>query len=50
MLERGPQDRLLVLCHGYGLPVSDLTDRLGLLDPDGRFLVVTPARSATATR
>ena len=39
---RGPQDRLLVLCHGYGLPVSDLTDRLGLLDPDGRFLVVTP--------
>ena len=39
---RGPQDRLLVLCHGYGLPVSDLTDRLGLLDPNGRFLVVTP--------
>ena len=34
---RGPQDRLLVLCHGYGLPVSDLTDRLELLDPDGRW-------------
>ena len=34
--------RLLVLVHGYGEPVDDLTDRLALLDPDGRHLVVAP--------
>ena len=38
----GPASRLLVLLHGYGEPASDLTDRLDLLDPDGRFLVVVP--------
>lgn len=34
--------RLLVLVHGYGEPVDDLTDRLGLIDPEGRHLVVAP--------
>lgn len=38
----GPQERLLVLLHGYGEPASDLADRLDLLDPDGRFLAVVP--------
>lgn len=38
----GPQSRLLVLLHGYGEPASDLTDRLHLLDPDGRCCVVVP--------
>lgn len=38
----GPQDRLLVLCHGYGLSPAELTDRLELLDPDAEFLVVAP--------
>ena len=34
--------RLLVLVHGYGEPVEALTDRLALLDPEGRHLVVAP--------
>lgn len=38
----GPQSRLLVLLHGYGEPATDLTDRLHLIDPDGRFRVVVP--------
>lgn len=38
----GPQDRLLVLLHGYGEPASDLADRLDVIDPDGRFLAVVP--------
>lgn len=29
-----------MLNHGYGLPASDLTDRLGLLDPTGECTVV----------
>lgn len=39
----GPQERLLVLLHGYGEPPEQLTDRLDLIDPDARFLVVVPA-------
>lgn len=35
-------ERLLVLLHGYGLPSSDLTDRLDLLDPERRCTVVAP--------
>lgn len=35
-------ERLLVLLHGYGLPSSDLTDRLSLLDPDDACTVVVP--------
>lgn len=31
-----------MLLHGYGEPSSDLVDRLGLIDPDGRFLTVVP--------
>lgn len=38
----GAGDRLLVLLHGYGLPVTDLTDRLDLLDPERRCTVVAP--------
>ncbi|UDY37820.1 hypothetical protein [Dermatobacter hominis] len=38
----GSPDRLLVLVHGYGLPISALTDRLHLIDPDGALLAVTP--------
>jgi predicted esterase len=38
----GAPDRLLVLLHGYGEPAAQLTDRLDLLDPDGRFLVAAP--------
>lgn len=38
----GPQDRLLVLLHGYGEPTEELTDRLDLIDPDGCFLAVVP--------
>lgn len=39
---RGPQHRLLVLLHGYGEPAEQLTDRLGLLDPDGTYVAVVP--------
>lgn len=39
----GPQDRLLVLLHGYGEPTEPLTDRLPLIDPDGRYKVVVPS-------
>lgn len=43
VLERdGEQSRLLVLLHGYGEPVADLTRRLPLLDPGARFLAVAP--------
>ena len=38
----GPATRLLVLLHGYGEPVADLTRRLTLLDPGGVFLAVAP--------
>lgn len=34
--------RLLLLLHGYGMPVDDLVDRLHLLDPAGRCTVVVP--------
>ncbi|MFN8018895.1 MAG: hypothetical protein U0P45_12325 [Acidimicrobiales bacterium] len=34
--------RLLVLVHGYGEPVATLTDRLALIDPERRHLVVAP--------
>jgi predicted esterase len=43
VIERdGEQSRLLVLLHGYGEPVADLTRRLPLFDPDARFLAVAP--------
>jgi predicted esterase len=38
----GVGERLLVLLHGYGLPSSDLTDRLSQLDPFGRCTVAVP--------
>ena len=38
----GPQSRLLVLLHGYGQPTAELTDRIGVIDPHGRFRVVVP--------
>ena len=38
----GPQDRLLLLVHGYGEPAAPMTDRLDLIDPDGRFVAVVP--------
>jgi predicted esterase len=38
----GPASRLLVLLHGYGEPIGELTDRLPLIDPEGRFLAVAP--------
>lgn len=40
--DRGPATRLLVLVHGYGESPDALTDRLELLDPQGRFHVVVP--------
>lgn len=40
--DAGAGDRLLVLLHGYGLPVEDLTDRIDLLDPERRCTVVAP--------
>jgi predicted esterase len=39
---RGPQDRLLLLLHGYGQSPHELTSRLDLLDPDGRYRAVVP--------
>jgi phospholipase/carboxylesterase len=39
----GEQSRLLVLLHGYGEPVDELTDRLDRIDPDARYLAVAPA-------
>lgn len=39
----GPQDRLLVFVHGYAEPPSLFVDRLDLIDPEGRYLVVTPS-------
>ena len=43
IVDRGRSpERLLVLVHGYGLPIADLTDRLHLIDPEGAFLVATP--------
>ena len=43
VIERdGTQSRLLVLLHGYGEPVADLTGRLALFDPDAKFLAVAP--------
>jgi predicted esterase len=43
VIERdGEQSRLLVLLHGYGEPVADLTRRLPLFDPDAQFLAVAP--------
>jgi predicted esterase len=38
----GVGERLLVLLHGYGLPASDLTDRLAVLDPHRRCTVAVP--------
>jgi predicted esterase len=38
----GDGSRLMVLLHGYGEPASDLTDRLDLIDPSGRFVVAVP--------
>lgn len=44
VLERdGAQDRLLVLVHGYGEPPTNLTDRIEMIDPDGRFCTVVPS-------
>ncbi len=40
--DRGLATRLLVLVHGYGESPDSLTDRLELLDPEGRFHVVVP--------
>ena len=43
VIERdGEQSRLLVLLHGYGEPVADLTRRLPLFDPGAQFLAVAP--------
>ncbi len=39
---RGPQERLLVLIHGYGEPPAMLIDRLAQLDPEARCLAVAP--------
>lgn len=39
---RGPQDRLLLLIHGYGQPIEELASRVDLLDPQGRYLVALP--------
>ncbi len=36
-------ERLLVLVHGYGLPSSELTDRVELIDPERRCTVAVPA-------
>ncbi len=38
----GPQDRLLLLIHGYGESPAPLLERLALIDPDADFLVVVP--------
>ncbi|MEZ5178966.1 MAG: hypothetical protein R2746_12045 [Acidimicrobiales bacterium] len=38
----GAQERLLVLLHGYGEPIEQLSSRIDLLDPVGRFKVVLP--------
>ena len=38
----GSPSRLLVLLHGYGETPAALVDRLGLIDPAGEYLVVTP--------
>ena len=38
----GPQDRLLLLVHGYGEPAAPMTDRLDLIDPEGRFVALVP--------
>lgn len=38
----GAQDRLLVLLHGYGEPIEQLSSRVDLLDPSGAFKVVLP--------
>lgn len=38
----GAQDRLLVLLHGYGEPIEQLSSRVDLLDPAGAFKVVLP--------
>lgn len=38
--DAGP--RCLVLLHGYGEPTADLTDRLPLIDPERRHVVVVP--------
>ncbi len=42
LIDRGPDARLLCLLHGYGLPSSDLTDRLALIDPQQQCTVVVP--------
>ena len=43
VIERdGEQSRLLVLLHGYGEPVADLTRRLPLFDPDAQLVAVAP--------
>lgn len=39
---RGPQDRLLVLVHGYGESPDMLLDRVDQLDPDARCVVIAP--------
>jgi predicted esterase len=39
---RGPQERLLVLIHGYGESPAMLTDRIDQLDPGARCLTVAP--------
>ncbi|MCB1250200.1 MAG: hypothetical protein R2699_04225 [Acidimicrobiales bacterium] len=38
----GPQDRLLLLIHGYGESTAPMTDRLDLIDPEGRFVALVP--------
>ncbi len=35
-------ERLLVLVHGYGLPSSELTDRVDMIDPKRRCTVAVP--------
>ncbi len=43
VIERtGPQDRLLLLTHGYGESPRPLVERLHLIDPDAAFLAVAP--------
>lgn len=38
----GPQDRLLLLVHGYAESPSPMTDRLERIDPEGRYVAVVP--------
>lgn len=38
----GDATRLLVLVHGYREPPANLTDRMDLIDPEGRWLAVVP--------